>query len=99
MKSLAQLAQDTRRVQHARTAIPDDGSDVIRWWNEISPAERLNVVRNVVTTGVPEREPPLIQQRILVPELTDEDGLEKLEKFRSLKPEQRLLLLKQFHQE
>ncbi len=97
MKSLTQLVQDTRAVQHSRTAIPDDGSTVVQWWNKISPAERLNVVRSIVTTGVPDREPPLIQQRILVP--ADQDGLEKLEKFRSLKPGQRLLLLKQFHQE
>ena len=94
MKSLAQLAQYTR------TPILDDGSDVIQWWNDISPAERLQVVRNVMTTTALDdlgSEPTYIQQRILVP--SDRDGIEKLEKFRRLKPEQRLLLLKQFHQE
>ncbi|MCP4368343.1 MAG: hypothetical protein GY797_09585 [Deltaproteobacteria bacterium] len=96
MKSLAQLPK------YARTPILDDGSDVIQWWNHVSPADRLQVVRNVITTTALDdlgSEPAYIQQRILVPEPADEEGLEKLEKFRSLKPEQRLLLLKQFHQE
>ncbi len=94
------MKQMHKLAQYIRLPILNDGSDVIQWWNKISPAERLRVVIDIANLPIPSpdnKKPTYVQHRVRVP--NDDDDIEKLEKFRSLKPEQRLLLLRQFHQE
>ncbi len=84
--------------RYTRTPILDDGSGVVQWWSKISPAERLRVVNEISDFPVPDLAgPTYTTQRILIPD--NQAELEALEKFRNLRPEQRLSLLKQFHQE
>jgi len=92
--------QSDNKRQYFHNPIPmtenPDEQAVVKWWQKLSPDERLDIISATAAQRVPEPKPRLEYARCRIPLPDDPAQRAVVEQFRNLTPTQRLAKFKTF---